>query len=239
MELNADFTRRVVVHADELDWVASPQTGVSRRMLERIGDEVARATSIVRYDPASRFPRHLHDAGEEFLVLDGVFQDEDGAYPAGSYVRNPPGSSHAPGSERGCEIFVKLRQFDPDDLLRVRIDTAAATWLADAHDPGVWRIALFQGVREQVRLERWKPGARVRAREHGGAELLVLHGELREGGDHLRRLSWLRLPPHLALDARVGESGAQVWIKTGHLGDAPQRRIPGPGPLDTVAGARP
>jgi hypothetical protein len=61
-------------------------------MLDRIGDEVARATSIVRYAPASHFSPHVHDGGEEFLVLEGTFQDEHGDYPVGSYVRNPPTS---------------------------------------------------------------------------------------------------------------------------------------------------
>ncbi|MCG8563319.1 MAG: cupin domain-containing protein, partial [Hyphomicrobiales bacterium] len=123
MELNADFSRRAVVHAAELDWTASPMPGVDRRMLDRIGDEVARATSIVRYAPESRFSEHVHGGGEEFLVLDGVFQDEHGDFPAGSYIRNPPQSRHTPGSAPGCTIFVKLWQFDPDDRSHVRIDT--------------------------------------------------------------------------------------------------------------------
>ena len=108
MNLNSDFGARAAVHAAQLDWTPSPIPGVDRRMLDRIGDEVARATSIVRYAPHSRFPSHTHGGGEEFLVLDGVFQDEHGDYSAGTYVRNPPTSSHTPGSEPGCTIFVKL-----------------------------------------------------------------------------------------------------------------------------------
>src|SRR5512146_2892456 len=123
MELNADFSKRAVVHAGTLPWVASPMPGVHRRMLDRIGEEVARATSIVRYAPGSHFSPHVHDGGEEFLVLDGVFQDEHGDYPAGSYVRNPPTSRHTPGSDAGCTIFVKLWQFDPADRRPVRLDT--------------------------------------------------------------------------------------------------------------------
>src|SRR4029453_8145250 len=115
MQLNADFSQRAVVHAAMLEWTRSPIAGVERRMLDRIGGEVARATSIVRYAPGSRFSRHTHSGGEEFFVLEGVFQDERGDYPAGSEVRNPPDSSHTPGSRPGCVIFVKLRQFDPDD----------------------------------------------------------------------------------------------------------------------------
>jgi hypothetical protein len=117
MNLNSDFGARAAVHAARLDWTPSPIPGVDRRMLDRIGDEVARATSIVRYAPHSHFSPHTHGGGEEFLVLDGVFQDEHGDYPAGTYVRNPPASSHRPGSEPGCTIFVKLWQFDPDDRI--------------------------------------------------------------------------------------------------------------------------
>ena len=122
MKINADFGARVAVHAARIDWVPSPVKGVERKMLDRIGDEVARATSIVRYAPGSRFSAHTHDGGEEFLVLDGVFQDEHGDFAAGSYVRNPPESHHAPGSVPGCTIFVKLRQFDPKDRRQLAID---------------------------------------------------------------------------------------------------------------------
>ena len=107
-DINSDFAQRVVVHSAKIPWIASPIVGVDRRMLDRIGDEIARATSVVRYAPKSRFSAHIHGGGEEFLVLDGVFQDEHGDFPVGSYIRNPPTSSHTPGSETGCKIFVKL-----------------------------------------------------------------------------------------------------------------------------------
>jgi len=119
MRINADFSRRAAVAGGDADWVHSPESGVDRIMLDRVGDEVARATSIVRYAPGSEFPHHAHAKGEEFLVLDGVFSDETGDFPAGSYLRNPPGSGHAPFSERGCTLFVKLHQFQADDLAPV------------------------------------------------------------------------------------------------------------------------
>ena len=121
MDINADFTARALVNAGGLDWIPSPMPGVDRRLFDRIGDEVARATTIVRYAPYSRFSAHAHDGGEEFIVLDGAFQDEHGDYPTGTYVRNPPTSRHTPGAEPGCVIFVKLWQFDPDDRTHVRI----------------------------------------------------------------------------------------------------------------------
>ena len=108
MEINADFAKRVLVHSDALPWVPSPMPGVERRTLDRIGDEVARATSILRYAPHSTFSPHMHGWGEEFIVLEDVFQDEHSYYPAGTYMRNPPTSRHRPGSKSGCTIFVKL-----------------------------------------------------------------------------------------------------------------------------------
>jgi anti-sigma factor ChrR (cupin superfamily) len=110
MMINANFDERVVLHADDIAWRDSPMPGVSRRPLDRIGDEIARATTIVRYAPNSSFSAHTHDGGEEFIVLEGVFQDEHGDFPAGSYIRNPPTSRHTPGSRDVCVIFVKLWQ---------------------------------------------------------------------------------------------------------------------------------
>ncbi len=107
MELHADLSQRAVLDTNALAWMPSPMAGVERRMLDRRGAEVARATSLVRYAPDSRFERHVHGGGEEIFVLDGVVQDEHGTYPAGSWLRNPPGSVHRPWSEMGCTIWVK------------------------------------------------------------------------------------------------------------------------------------
>lgn len=67
MRLNADFSRRAIVTPEQYQWVASPQSGVERVMLDRVGEEKARATSIVRYAPGSWFPQHPHPGGEEIL----------------------------------------------------------------------------------------------------------------------------------------------------------------------------
>jgi anti-sigma factor ChrR (cupin superfamily) len=217
MEINADFSRRVAVHAARLPWVPSPMAGVERRMLDRIGDEVARATSIVRYAPGSRFSPHTHGGGEEFLVLEGVFQDEHGDFPAGSYVRNPPTSRHTPASATGCILFVKLWQFDPADRKEVKLNTAAMAYEAAANRPGVELLSLFYDDHEDVRLERWMPGAAITLNVSGGAELLVLDGGYGEGGESFEPLSWLRLPTGSVLQAKAGAEGCRIWIKTGHL----------------------
>ena len=217
MELNADFTKRVLVRHDGNEWLPSPMPGVERKMLDRIGDEVARATTIVRYAPESAFSPHVHDGGEELLVLDGVFSDEHGDFPAGSYIRNPPTSRHTPRSDAGCTILVKLHQFDPADRTHVRIATQRLNGVAAAERPGVRITPLFADDREDVRIEDWAPGADIALAVPGGLEVFAIEGDFAEGGERLGHRDWLRLPPGATLEARAGERGARVWIKSGHL----------------------
>src|SRR5262249_9438763 len=152
-----------------------------RRMLDRIGDEVARATSLVRYAPDSHFSAHTHDGGEEFLVLEGVFSDEHGDFPAGSYVRNPPTSHHTPGSGPGCTIFVKLWQFDLRDRTQVRLAAGNVPFRPDRARPGVETMPLFRDAVEDVRIERWAARAEIAIPAPDGLELLVLDGGFSEG----------------------------------------------------------
>ena len=216
MLLNDDLAAPALVHAAALDWVQSPASGVERRPLFRIGEEKARATSIVRYAPGSRFPRHDHPGGEEFLVLEGTFQDETGEYPVGAYVRNPPGSGHAPGSEPGCTIFVKLWQFRKDDRERV-VRLPGQGERAPAR-PGVLSSrVLFGSAFERVLLEEWQPGAAVEMSNPEGLELLVLEGGFATGAARLARLSWLRLPAGHPMRAQVESGGARVWYKLAPL----------------------
>ena len=190
-------------------------------MLDRIGDEVARATSIVRYAPHSHFSAHAHGGGEEFLVLEGVFQDEHGDYPVGTYVRNPPTSRHTPGSEPGCTIFVKLWQFDPDDRTQLRTNALALPFAPTPGLPGVKTASLFENASERVRMERWEPGAVIDIAVPGGIELLVLDGSFSEAKEEFTRYSWLRLPAGSRLRASAGRGGCKVWVKSGHLAQAP------------------
>ena len=215
MRVNADFGERTLVRYDENDWVASPMPGVERKMLDRIGEEVARATTIVRFAPGSAFSAHTHDGGEEYLVLDGTFQDEDGDFPVGSYVRNPPTSSHTPAAQDGATILVKLHQFDLSDRTQVQINSGTAEW--SATQEGVDSLPLFEDRRETVLMERWAPGTQRTIDASGGLEIFVIEGELTESGDTLTRWDWLRLPVGAQLEAVAGASGARVWIKTGHL----------------------
>jgi len=217
MLVNADFSRRAIVTPDQYQWIASPQGGVERVMLDRLGGERARATSIVRYAPDSHFPRHRHPGGEEVLVLSGTFSDESGHYPAGWYLRNPPGSRHQPFSDEGAIIFVKLWQMRPDEKPRVCIDT---------HDPAAWHrrggrevCPLFSSEGERVCLHRLAPGEALFADPVNSAELLVLDGALVAGDQSYERGSWIRLPAGKYPEFTAGAKGTTLYLKTGHLAD--------------------
>lgn len=218
--LNADFDRRVVIDTAAEPWIASPQPGVERRMLDRVGGEAARATSLVRYAPGSDFSEHVHGGGEEFLVLEGVFSDELGDYPAGTYVRNPPGSKHRPFSRDGCTLLVKLRQFAPGDLQRVVIDTTAATWLS-VSETGLSRVSLHRYRAERVALVRFSPGARLPDDPHpGGEEVFVLEGVLSDEAGDYPAGTWLREPAGSA-HAPFSREGCVIYVKEGHLPPPP------------------
>ena len=216
MRINADFSKRVLVHSEELSWQPSPMPGVVRRPLDRIGAEIARATTIVRYEPGSTFSEHTHTGGEEFIVLDGVFQDEYGDYPAGTYVRNPPTSRHSPRSDAGCTIFVKLWQFDLSDRTQQTTNLTDIGHTARTGKP-IRILPLFENEHETVRLEAWAPNTEVTYQADGGAEILVLEGSIREGLDQLQKYSWLRVPDAGTLTLCTADQPAQLWVKTGHL----------------------
>lgn len=217
MRVNADLTLRASAHVATTPWTPSPMAGVERRMLDRMQAETGHATSFVRFAPESHFSPHVHDGGEEFLVLEGVFQDEHGDFPAGSYIRNPPTSSHTPGAAEGCVIFVKLWQFDPNDRTHVRVSTDKQAWLPAG--PGAEAKSLYKDAREDVRLERWAPGAQITLDDPGGAEIVALSGSFDEAGETFATHSWLRSPAGRVAEATAGPDGATVWIKRGHLPD--------------------
>jgi len=216
--VNADFEQRVVLSPPALeDWVRSPMAGVLRRPLDRVGLEIARATSLVRYLPGSQFKHHTHGGGEEILVLEGVFSDELGDYPAGTYLRNPPGTGHAPHSRDGCTLFVKLWQFTAGDLQPVRIDTRSTQWRPGLV-PGLSVMPLheFDGI--STALVRWAPDTQFNPHSHpGGEEILVLEGLFRDelgtypAGTWLRSPRWSRHTPYTAAE------GAVIYVKVGHL----------------------
>ncbi len=219
MRLNADFDERVVVRPEDYRWVASPVPGVERMMLDRIGDEVARATSLVRYAPDSQFPSHVHGGGEEILVLAGEFRDEHGAYGPGTYLRSAIGSSHAPSvGPEGALIFVKLHQFDREDTAQIRFRPEPQDFKPGLVD-GITVCALHAFGPETVALVRYEAHRQFETHQHtGGEELFVIEGEFEDEFGRYPRGTWLRNPPGSVHAPSAGASGVLLYVKTGHLG---------------------
>jgi anti-sigma factor ChrR (cupin superfamily) len=105
--LNADFSQRVVIATNDLAWVPSPQAGVERRMLDRIGAEVARATSLERLAAGVALPAVECRGGEEIFLVSGDLVDASGSYVAGSWIRNPPGYRRSLRSVNGATFWSK------------------------------------------------------------------------------------------------------------------------------------
>lgn len=216
MLINHNFTQRISVLPADYQWVNSPQNGVKRVLLDRIGMENARATSIVKYSPASYFPEHYHPKGEEIFVMSGVFSEKDADYPAGWYLRNPNNSSHAPFSHGGTTIFVKLQQMKNTDNSFVRINTL---------DPSNWSknsdgeiCPLFQSPFETVYLQRLMGSKPFYVKGNlGGVEILILSGELVEEDTSYPVGSWIRIPEYSSAVFVAGSIGVEFYIKTGHL----------------------
>jgi len=219
MKINAEFSKTACARTTEQDWMPSPMLGVDRKPLDRVGDEVARATSIVRYAPQSHFSPHTHRGGEEFVVLEGLFQDEYGDYPVGSYVRNPPQSSHKPSSETGCVIFVKLWQFQPDDRKHVNILMESAKISFANNDDNVVERMLHVDQHEHVKHVTLSANTHWQSDAEDGNEILVLDGAVIHNQERLNKHDWLRIPNGAELHLQAGGEGAKIWLKTGNLPD--------------------
>lgn len=210
-----DREKKLIVLTKEMAWIDSPSSNVKRKPLEREKEESGQVTSVVEYKPGSTFPAHSHPMGEEIFVLSGEFADEKGRYPAGTYIRNPPGSAHAPFSEKGCVIFVKLNQFAEGDSERVVINTKKEPWCQGHGDLKVLPLHEFKG--GGTALVMWPKRAKFQPHTHwGGEEIFVLEGTFQdEFGDYPEQ-TWIR-SPHMSSHNPFSEEGCVIFVKTGHM----------------------
>eukprot|EP00051_Salpingoeca_urceolata_P015266 m.197090 g.197090 ORF g.197090 m.197090 type:complete len:259 (+) comp18342_c0_seq1:181-957(+) len=216
-QLNTDLSVRVLMRTASMPWASSPSKTVWRKRVALEGPpEAGRVTSVVRYDPASSFPEHGHPDGEEILVLSGSWQDAHGDHPEGTFMLNPEGFRHAPGSKDGCELLVKLRQFGGPRREHRRIDTSAMEWQPLAGEAGVKIKNLYQDADqpEVMRLEAWASGTTVQRSLTELTEVFVLSGAFEENGDTCSSGDWVRLPAGRTLNARA-ETDCTVYIKSG------------------------
>ena len=216
MFIHADFSQPIIIKPEDYHWVKSPRGEVDRMMLDRIGDEKARATSLVKYAPESTFPEHQHPLGEEVLILSGIFtENAEDDYSTGWYLRNPHRSTHRVSSKAGCLIFVKLMQMTEHEIDPTRINT---------NDPANWKLTedrmicpLFKSEYEQTYLEKLKPDQIFVEKSEQGIEFLIIKGQLFSGTEIYPEGSWVRLPINFAAKFQAGPSGATLYVKTGHL----------------------
>ncbi len=220
MTLHADLSLRAVVRTAELEWQPSPEPGVQRRLVERNGGEVARASSVVRYAAGASFAQHTHGLGEEVFVLEGSFEDEHGTYASGTYLKTPPGSSHRPRSPEGCTLFVKLAHMRAADQTRTVVRTAQQPWFAGlVSGPHVMPLSAFSAAHtsEHTALVRWAPGTVFNPHRHfGGEEIFVIDGVFEDEHGVYPTHSWIR-SPHLSAHRPFSKAGCTIWVKTGHL----------------------
>jgi anti-sigma factor ChrR (cupin superfamily) len=216
VSINGDLRVRVAVDTAAMEWSPSPSGTVWRKRVHLVGPvESGQVTSVVRYEPHSTFHVHEHPGGEEILVLEGVFSDEHGDWPAGTYLLNPEGFRHTPFSRGGCELFVKLRQFPGRTREHVAIRAESLPWEPTRAGVAVRRLYAQAGFEDSVRLERWAPGARLDRIEYPrGAELFVLEGSFADEAGAFARRTWLRLPPG-ASHAPATSEGCVLYIKEG------------------------
>jgi len=214
--LNMDLSQRIVINTRQLPWLASGQKGIWRKPLAREEAEHGHATSIVRYDAGASYAAHGHPLGEEILVLEGTFSDENGDYPAGRYFRNPEGYRHAPFSKDGCVLLVKLHQFQSDDHEHINIDTNNADWLEGHGNLEVMPLHDFKG--ESTALVHWPAGEHFLPHHHaGGEEIYVIRGEFIDEFGRYPEGSWIR-SPHMSKHDPYVEEDTVILVKVGHLG---------------------
>jgi anti-sigma factor ChrR (cupin superfamily) len=215
MILNMDLSKIACSLPDEQTWINSPADGVSRVPLEREALESGRTTSFVKFAPDSFFPAHQHPQGEELYVLEGVFSDENGDYPAGTYIRNPPGSDHSPFTKEGCRLFVKLDQFQEGDDKQVVIRPEEQHFQAGIGNLKVFSLHTFKN--ESTALVWWPKNEVFQLHTHfGGEEIIVIKGKFIDEHGEYPAGSWIR-SPHLSQHFPYVEEKTLIMVKVGHL----------------------
>jgi hypothetical protein len=217
--LNGDMTIRAVMETGKMEWTPSPAGSVLRKRLHLVGElESGQVTSLVRYLPGSSFPEHDHPEGEEIFVIEGTFSDHLGDANEGTHLLNPEGFRHAPYSDPGCLILVKLRQYGGDGREFRRTPTRDLPWETSDH-PGIERKTLYEDRQfpDVTSLERWAPGTNPGSRDlPGGVELFVIEGSFEEAESSYSAGAWLRLPAGSSFDAR-SDNGCTLYVKTDAL----------------------
>jgi len=215
--INGNMSEFVYVDTNKMKWQPSPSGTVWRKRLHLVGpSEAGQVTSLVMYEANSDFHAHAHPGGEEILVLGGTFSDERGDFAAGTYLLNPEGYEHTPFSKEGGIIFAKLRQYPGVDRSQIVVEAQNMDW-QESNQPGIGVKTLYteENYPEEMSLQKWDSGAAPGNVVYpGGAEILLLRGNLQDENSSYGEMSWLRFPPG-AEHAPYSPNGCELYVKTG------------------------
>lgn len=217
-DVNSDLSQQVVIDTQSMPWQSSPSGTVWRKPLYREGGEFGPVTSLVRYQAGGKFRSHAHPQGEEILVLAGEFCDDHGRYPQGSYLLNPDGSQHAPYSDHGCTLLVRLRQYAGHDRPQIKLDTTQANWRQGMVE-GLTVLPLYAQANytENMALVHWQPETYFARHTHpGGEEIFVIEGTFEDEHGVYPQGSWIR-SPHMSIHTPFSRQGCLIYVRVGGL----------------------
>ena len=218
MKFNDDISQRVALNSSTLPWIDSSLSRFQSKLLERHTEELAKTTSIVRYEANTQFETQTYPLGQEILILEGDYVDGDGIYGAGTYIKNPPNSSHTISSKSGCTLFVKNNYLTLDDNQRTILDTQSADWFQGLVT-GLTVLPLAEFGTKHTALVRWAPETRFNPHRHfGGEEILVLEGVFEDEFGKYPVGTWIR-SPHMSGHHPFSIEGCLILVMTGHLLD--------------------
>ena len=217
-DVNSDLSQQVVIDTQSMPWQSSPSGTVWRKPLYREGGEFGPVTSLVRYQAGGKFRSHAHPQGEEILVLAGEFCDDHGRYPQGSYLLNPDGSQHAPYSDHGCTLLVRLRQYAGHDRPQIKLDTTQAHWRQGMVE-GLTVLPLYAQANytENMALVHWQPETYFARHNHPvGEEIFVIEGTFEDEHGVYPQGSWIR-SPHMSTHTPFSRQGCLIYVRVGGL----------------------
>lgn len=215
-EVRSNYFERAVVRPLDGDFSPSETPGAVRSILDWNDGEVPRATAIARYTPGTSIPSPPEGIGEEIFVLKGSYEDALGVYSAGTYLRNPSGTSHNARTVDGCELFVKPARFDSEERDRIVVDTRKSAWLPGLIE-GLSVLPLYAHGTESVALVRWLPHTSFMPHTHfGGEEILVLLGVFEDEHGAYPAGTWVR-SPSMSRHQPFTVEGCVILVRVGHL----------------------
>lgn len=101
------MSQKIVIRSEGGDWVETKIPGVTFKPLKPAAVRGA-GTFIIKMEPGTSYPAHVHPGGEEVFVIEGSMNVGGDRLSPGDYLFTPPGGAHAAATEKGCSFLVVL-----------------------------------------------------------------------------------------------------------------------------------